>query len=195
MEISHTNDKKYGKLDEYTDLLESKTDIGIKLKGQKILTDKLSNAHEALKEQRLNIGKIIDIKQTDRLLASGSGEFYEPYTILCSQKYLKNLLSKVEPGYMCRTYRTGGQDEEKKDSGYNFMDVYTKLDAGYLGNRLCCCGTMLKERIALINNRETYYANAQQYIQNFIMLLCSSLCIDHSPYTYNDKYNHFADGE
>ncbi len=96
------NDKKYGKLDEYTDLLGSKTDIGIKLKGQKILTDKLSNAHETLKEQRLNIGKIIDIKQTDRLLASGSGEFYQPYTILCSQKYLKNLLSKVEPGYMCR---------------------------------------------------------------------------------------------
>lgn len=171
------NDKKYGKLDEYTDLLGSKTDIGIKLKGQKILTDKLSNAHEALKEQRLNIGKIIDIKQTDRLLASGSGEFYEPYTILCSQKYLKNLLSKVEPGYMCRTYRTGGQDEEKNDSGYNFMDVYTKLDAGYLATDYAVAGQCRRNGLQMINNRESYYANAQQYIQNLIMLLCSSLCI------------------
>lgn len=78
---------------------------------------------------------------------------------------------------MCRTYRTGGQDEEEKNSGYNFMDVYTKLDAGYLATDYAVAGQCRRNGLQLINNRESYYANAQQYIQNFIMLLCSSLCI------------------
>lgn len=99
------------------------------------------------------------------------GEFYDPYTVICSVQCMENILSSLEAGYLCGNYMTG------EDFGYTGAYVFTDLDAGYLSTDYTMAWVCSGAGLTMSSSREEYVAYIQEYLQTLVLLWSSGGCI------------------
>ena len=98
-------------------------------------------------------------------------DIYEPYTIVCSDRFFQKLLDQAEEGYLCGSYVTGQTIADTQ------INVYTELNAGYLSTDYVVAGICAEKKLQISNNREKHAAYTEGYIQNLILLWSSGGCI------------------
>ena len=160
--ISYNNEK-------FTDCGIKKGDqIEITLEGQKIKGTDLGRAKEVSKISAVVDGFLFyshdDIRQS-------LSDIYEPYTIVCSDRFFQKLLDQAEEGYLCGSYVTGQTIADTQ------INVYTELNAGYLSTDYVVAGICAEKKLQISNNREKHAAYTEGYIQNLILLWSSGGCI------------------
>lgn len=96
---------------------------------------------------------------------------FEPYTVVCSEKYLKGLLDTMEPGTRWDRYTAGDP------FGYGRVYAYVELTADDLSTDTGVAELCKKLDIRLDNRREQFWANMQQYTQEVLLLCGSGICI------------------
>lgn len=97
---------------------------------------------------------------------------YEPYTIVCSEEYLKNLLESMEPGTRWDKRYVAGDP-----FGYGRVYAYVERTADDLSTDIGMAELCKKLDITLDNRREQFWAYMQQYTQDVLLLCGSSICI------------------
>lgn len=97
---------------------------------------------------------------------------YEPYTVVCSEAYLKALLDSMEPGTSWGRLYTAGEP-----FGYGRVYAYVELTSDDLATDIGLAELCSKLDIRLDNRREQFNANMQQYAQEALLLYGSGICI------------------
>ena len=95
----------------------------------------------------------------------------DPYTIICSEAYLQELLSQMEPGAKWGKYTAG------EPWGYSRVYAYVELTADDLSTDIAMAELCSRLDISLDNRRKIFTANAQQYTQEVLFLCGSAICI------------------
>ncbi len=95
----------------------------------------------------------------------------EPYTILCSETYLENLLESLPSDYLCGFYVTG------EPFGFTDANIYADQNAGYLSTDYVLARKCTEKGFVLSNNREGYATVVQSQIQTLLLLWSSGGCI------------------
>lgn len=96
---------------------------------------------------------------------------FEPYTVVCSENYLKGLLENMEHGTRWDRYIAGDP------FGYGRVYAYVELTADDLSTDIGVAELCKKLDIRLDNRREQFWANMQQYTQEVLLLCGSGICI------------------
>lgn len=160
--ISYNNEK-------FTDCGIKKGDqIELALEGQKIKGTDLGRAKE-ISQISTVVGGFQYYGQDD--IRQSLSDIYEPYTIVCSDRFFQKLLDQAEEGYLCGSYVTGNRIADTQ------INVYTELNAGYLSTDYVVAGICAEKKLQISNNREKYAAYTEGYIQNLILLWSSGGCI------------------
>lgn len=97
--------------------------------------------------------------------------FWEPYTVFCSESYLKQLLDSMEPGQQWDKYIAGGT------FGYDRVYVTADLNSDYLSTDVSMAEFCQKNGLTLDNRRQEFQARVQENVQTLILLYSSGICI------------------
>lgn len=97
--------------------------------------------------------------------------FWEPYTVFCSESYLKQLLDSMEPGQQWDKYIAG------ETFGYDRVYVSADLNSDYLSTDVSMDEFCSKNNLTLDNRRQEYQARVQENAQTLILLYSSGICI------------------
>lgn len=97
--------------------------------------------------------------------------FWEPYTVFCSESYLKQLLDSMEPGQQWDKYIAGGT------FGYDRVYVAADLNSDYLSTDVSMTEFCKKNGLTLDNRRQEFQARVQENVQTLILLYSSGICI------------------
>ncbi|MCD7752667.1 MAG: FtsX-like permease family protein [Lachnospiraceae bacterium] len=92
---------------------------------------------------------------------------YEPYTIVCSQQFLKKVLNTLEPG------SSWGKYTASDEAGYSRVYLYADQNAGYLSTDTVLAQIAAQNDLTLSNRREEYSSYVQQYLQALLMVFIS----------------------
>ena len=103
----------------------------------------------------------------NRLLAN----LYEPYTVICSHAYMKQMVSALEPGEKWDVF-TGGED-------YGYDRVYVSVDmaAEDLSTDLVMAELCARQDIVFDNRRQETMAYIQENTQRLILLYTAGGCV------------------
>lgn len=101
----------------------------------------------------------------------GLHAFWEPYTIFCSERYLKQLLDSMEPGQQWDKYIAG------KTFGYDRVYVAADLNSDYLSTDVSMTELCVKNGLSLDNRRQEFQARVQDNVQALILLYSAGICI------------------
>ena len=160
--ISYNNEK-------FTDCGIKKGDqITITLEGQKIKGTDLGRTKE-VSQIAAAVDGFLFYSQDD--IRQSLSDIYEPYTIVCSDRFFQKLLDQAKEGYLCGSYVTGKAIADTQ------INVYTEPNAGYLSTDYVVAGICAEKKLQVSNNREKYAAYTEGYIQNLILLWSSGGCI------------------
>lgn len=94
-----------------------------------------------------------------------------PYTIICSEIFLENVLSQMEPGQQWNEYIAGNE------FGYSRVYVGADLTSGYLSTDMTVAKFCLENNFVLNNRRQEFLAYQQESLQELIFLLSAGGCI------------------
>ena len=97
---------------------------------------------------------------------------HEPYTVVCSEVYLKELLDSMEPGTRWDKRYVAGEA-----FGYGRVYAYVEQTADDLSTDIGVAELCKKLDIRLENRREQFWANMQQNTQQVLLLCGSGICI------------------
>lgn len=97
--------------------------------------------------------------------------FWEPYTIFCSENYLKQLLEAMEPGQKWDKYVAG------EAFGYDRVYVSADLNSDYLSTDVSMAAFCAENGLTLDNRRQEFQARVQENVQTLILLYASGICI------------------
>lgn len=97
---------------------------------------------------------------------------HEPYTVVCSEIYLKELLDSMEPGTRWDKRYVAGEP-----FGYGRVYAYVEQTADDLSTDIGIAELCKKLDIRLENRREEFQANMQQNTQQVLLLCGSGICI------------------
>lgn len=111
--------------------------------------------------------RMISYSVNNRLLAYIRG----PYSIICSEKFLEDALSQMEPGREWDRYVAG------KEFGYTRIYAGADLNSGYLSTDVAVAKFCSENRLFLDNRRQEFLARQQEGLQELIFLLSSGGCV------------------
>lgn len=97
--------------------------------------------------------------------------FWNPYTVFCSENFLKQLLDTMEPGQQWDKYIAGDE------FGYDRVYVAADLNSGYLSTDVAMTAFCTKNGLSLDNRRQEFQARVQDNVQTLILLYSAGLCI------------------
>ena len=97
--------------------------------------------------------------------------FYEPYTIFCSERFLQEILSSMEPGEIWDKYIAG------EEFGYDRVYVGVDLNSDYLSTDIAIADLCKELGLTFDNRRQEFGARVQENVQTLILLYSSGLCI------------------
>ena len=103
----------------------------------------------------------------NRLLA----HIREPYVVICSERFLESVLSKMGPGQKWDIYTAG------EEPGYDRVYVGADLNSGYLSTDIAVAKYCRGNGLILDNRRQQFAALQQESLQDLIMLFSSGGCI------------------
>ena len=106
-------------------------------------------------------------KSMNRALAG----LWEPYTIFCSESYLKHLLASLEPGQQWNKYIAG------EEFGYDRVYVGVDLNSDYLSTDVAMADLCKENELIFDNRRQEFQALVQENVQTLILLYSSGICI------------------
>ena len=152
----------------YPDGEQSYGEIGLSA-GDSIVLSVYADAAEPIGGTTAQVGGILYFspRTNNRLLAG----VYDPYTVVCSEAFLANLLSALEPGHYWGKYLTGST------FGYGRVYVYADLNAEYLSTDSAMAELCAENDLLLSNRREEYGSYIQEHLQTLILLFSSGGCI------------------
>ena len=101
----------------------------------------------------------------------GLHAFWEPYTVFCSETYLKKLLDSMEPRQRWDKYIAGGT------FGYDRVYVTADLNSDYLSTDVAMTEFCIENGLSLDNRRQEFQARVQDNVQTLILLYSSGTCI------------------
>lgn len=101
----------------------------------------------------------------------GLQAFWEPYTVFCSEAFLKQLLDSMEPGQQWDKYIAGGI------FGYDRVYAAADLNSDYLSTDVSMTEFCIKNGLSLDNRRQEFQARVQDNVQTLILLYSSGICI------------------
>lgn len=96
---------------------------------------------------------------------------WDPYTIFCSESYLKQLLASMEPGQQWDKYIAG------EEFGYDRVFVGVDLNSDYLSTDVAMADLCKKNGLTLDNRRQQFQSLVQENVQTLILLYSSGICI------------------
>lgn len=102
---------------------------------------------------------------------------YQPFTIFCSDTFLKKVLSECEADNICGNLITGTQSEVEAGYGMSFALVYTDLNAGYVSTDYVLAENAAKHGMQMSNSREVYASYIQGDLQKLILIYSGCGCI------------------
>ena len=97
--------------------------------------------------------------------------FWEPYTVFCSEAFLKQLLASLAPGQTWDKYTGGGA------FGYDRVYVAADLNSDDLSTDMAITAFCSRNGIKLDNRRQEFQARTQENVQTLILLYASGGCI------------------
>lgn len=107
----------------------------------------------------------------EKAMNRGLYAFWGPYTVFCSNAYLKQLLHSMEPGQIWDKYIAGGP------FGYDRVYVSADLNSGYLSTDIAISEFCIKNGLWLDSRRQEFLARMQDSVQTLILLYSSGICI------------------
>lgn len=96
---------------------------------------------------------------------------WEPYTIFCSEGYLKQLLASMETGRQWDKYIAG------EEFGYDRVYVGVDLNSDYLSTDVAMAELCKESGLIFDNRRQEFQALVQENVQALILLYSSGICI------------------
>lgn len=103
----------------------------------------------------------------NRLLAY----IFEPYTVICSEKYLKELLAAMPEGERWDRYTAG------EEFGYDRVYAMADLNSEDLSTDTAVAEFCAEHALFLDNRRQEFLAQVQEYVQTLILLYSLGGCI------------------
>lgn len=150
--------------------IESGENIKLTFVGSKIQDGILQDEKE-IYSITARVGRILRYK--DGEVNGVNSMLCQPYTILCSEEFLKTIISRMEPGYVCSSnYFTG-----EEDVGYTYIYGTADLNAGYLSTDYVLAQLCQEDGLILDNYREVYLTSVQEHLQTLLLLLFSGMGI------------------
>lgn len=101
----------------------------------------------------------------------GLQAFWNPYTIFCSENFLKQLLDSMEPGQKWDKYVAG------EAFGYDRVYASADLNSDYLSTDVSMAAFCAGNGLSLDNRRQEFQARIQENVQILILLYASGICI------------------
>ena len=95
----------------------------------------------------------------------------EPYTIFCSEGYLKQLLASMEEGQQWDKYIAG------EEFGYDRVYVGVDLNSDYLSTDVAMADLCKENELICDNRRQEFQSLVQENVQTLILLYASGICI------------------
>lgn len=96
---------------------------------------------------------------------------WEPYTIFCSESYLKQLLASMESGQQWDKYIAG------EEFGYDRVYVGVDLNSDYLSTDVAMADLCKENGLKCDNRRQQFQSLVQENVQTLILLYSSGICI------------------
>lgn len=96
---------------------------------------------------------------------------WEPYTIFCSESYLKQLLASMEEGQRWDKYIAG------EEFGYDRVYVGVDLNSDYLSTDVAMADLCKENELTCDNRRQQFQSLVQENVQALILLYASGICI------------------
>ncbi len=96
---------------------------------------------------------------------------WDPYTIFCSESYLKQLLASMEAGKRWDKYIAG------EEFGYDRVYVGVDLNSDYLSTDVVMADLCRENGLSFDNRRQEFQARVQENVQTLILLYSSGICI------------------
>lgn len=106
-------------------------------------------------------------KAMNRALAG----LWEPYTIFCSESFLKQLLASMEEGQRWDKYIAG------EEFGYDRVYVGVDLNSDYLSTDVAMADLCKENELSFDNRRQQFQALVQENVQTLILLYSAGICI------------------
>lgn len=94
-----------------------------------------------------------------------------PYTIICSEAYLKQLLAAMQAGQRWDKYIAG------EAFGYDRVYVSVDLNSDYLSTDAVMAALCSEHALKLDNRRQEFQARVQENVQTLILLYSAGICI------------------
>lgn len=101
----------------------------------------------------------------------GLQAFWNPYTIFCSENFLKQLLDSMELGQQWDKYIAG------EAFGYDRIYVSANLNSDYLSTDVSIAEFCVQNGLSLDNRRQEFQARVQDNVQILILLYSAGLCL------------------
>lgn len=96
---------------------------------------------------------------------------WDPYTIFCSESYLKQLLASMEEGQRWDKYIAG------EEFGYDRVYVSADLNSDYLSTDIAMADLCKENGLTCDNRRQQFQSLVQENVQTLILLYSSGICI------------------
>lgn len=95
----------------------------------------------------------------------------KPYTVICSEQFLKQVLSGMTPGQRWNEYVAG------EEYGYTRALASADLNSGYLSTDVTLAELCVKNDLSLVNRRQEFLSVQQDNLQSVILLFSAGGCI------------------
>lgn len=158
--------------------LSAGDEISVGCYGSKLIREEDAyrlGAYSKLLTKNVSIAAVAEFDhEKTNLILTGA---YQPYTVFCSDEFLKNILTECEPGSLCGSFITGDKNAVEAEYGCNTANVYTDLNAGYVSTDSVLAEITAKQSISMNNNREQYAAYIQEDLQKLILIYSGCGCI------------------
>lgn len=127
-----------------------------------------SNSDEYLAESKADAHIV---KLPENAMNRGLFALWEPYTIFCSETYLKQLLASMEEGQQWDKYIAG------EEFGYDRVYVSADLNSDYLSTDVAMADLCKENELTFDNRRQQFQSLVQENVQTLILLYASGICI------------------
>lgn len=94
-----------------------------------------------------------------------------PYTVVCSETYVRNLLASMESGQIWDKYVVG------EEFGYDRILVSVDLNANYLSTDMVMANFCKENGLSFDNRRQEFQIRVQEHTQTLILLYSACICI------------------
>lgn len=111
------------------------------------------------------------VQVPEKAMNRGLAGLWEPYTIFCSESYLKQLLASMEAGQQWDKYIAG------EEFGYDRVYVGVDLNSDYLSTDVAMADLCKENELTFENRRQEFQALVQENVQTLILLYSSGICI------------------